>query len=95
MDTNSYGGITLNSAISKVLESLILDRLEPLFMEAGMPHPNQRQHISPSFTLGRGVRQGYILSPALVLLVKGPLLRQLQSQSIGASVNNTYAREYQ
>ena len=41
LDTNSYRGITLNSAISKVLESLILDRLEPLFSEAGVPHPNQ------------------------------------------------------
>ena len=41
LDVNSYRGITLNSVISKVLESLILDRLEPLFMEAGLPHPNQ------------------------------------------------------
>ena len=35
-DVNSYRGITLNSVISKVLESLILDRVE-----AGLPHPNQ------------------------------------------------------
>ena len=41
LDVNSYRGITLNSVISKVLESLILDRLEPLFVEAGLPHPNQ------------------------------------------------------
>ena len=41
LNTNSYRGITINSAISKVLETLILDRLEPLFMEAGVPHPNQ------------------------------------------------------
>ena len=41
LDTNSYRGITLNSVISKILESLILDRLEPLFTEAGIPHPNQ------------------------------------------------------
>jgi len=38
LDVNSYRGI---SVISKVLEYLILDRLEPLFMEAGLPHPNQ------------------------------------------------------
>ena len=49
------------------------------------------QHISPSFALGRGVRQGSIMSPALFLLVMDPLLRQLQSLSIGASVNNMYA----
>ena len=170
LDVNSYRGITLNSVLSKVLETLILNRLEPLFMEAGIPHPNQSayrkgvscadaifatqevinrylqegskvymclydlqkafnsvefpvllkrlfdvgvnsktwrilrswytdcrssvrlgQHVSHSFTLGRGVRQGSILSPALFLLVMDPLLRQLQSFSIGASVNNMYA----
>ena len=41
LNANSYRGITLNSVISKVLETLILNRLEPLFMEAGVPHPNQ------------------------------------------------------
>ena len=40
-NVNSYRGITLNSVISKVLECLILDRLEPLFMDAALPHPNQ------------------------------------------------------
>ena len=53
-------------------------------------------HMSPSFPLGRarGVRQGSILSPALFLLVMDLLLRQLQSQSIGISVNSTYAGGY-
>ncbi|CAI7991574.1 RNA-directed DNA polymerase from mobile element jockey [Geodia barretti] len=37
LNANSYRGITLNSVISKVLETLILNRLEPLFMEAGLP----------------------------------------------------------
>ena len=170
LNVNSYRGITLNSVISKVLETLILNRLEPLFMEAGLPHRNQSayrksvscadaifatqevlnrylmdggkvymclydlenafdsvefsvllrrlfdvgvnsnkwrilrswytdsqssvclgQHVSSPFTLGCWVRQGSILSPALFLLVKDPLLRQLQSLSIGASVNNMYA----
>ena len=170
LDVNSYRGITINSVISKLLESLILSRLEPLFAEAGLPHPNQSayrkkvscadaifstqevinrylqegskmymclydlqkafdsiefpvilkrlfeigvnsktwrilhswysncqcsvrlgQHISPSFTVGRGVRQGSVLSPALFLVVMDPLLRQLQSHSMGASVNNMYA----
>ena len=46
--------------------------------------------MSPPFALGRGVRQVSILSPALFLLIMDPLLRQLQSLSIGASVNNMY-----
>ena len=170
LDLNSYRGIILNSVISKILESLILDRLNPLFTEAGLPHPNQSayrkgvscadaifatqeiinryiqegsrvymclyylqkafdsveipvllgrlfqagvnsktwrllrswyedcstsirlgQHLSTPFALERGVRQGSILSPSLFLLVMDPLLRQLQSLSIGASVNNMFA----
>ena len=38
LNVKSYRGITLNSVISKVLETSIFNRLEPLFMEA---HPNQ------------------------------------------------------
>ena len=49
------------------------------------------QHVSPPFALGRGVRQGPVLSPALFLLIMDPLLRQLQTLTIGASVNNMYA----
>ena len=49
------------------------------------------QHVSPSFSLGWNVRQGSILSPALFLLVMNPLLRQLQSPSIRATVNHMYA----
>ena len=41
LDVNSYRGNTLNSAVSKVLEYLILDRLELLFSDSGLPHPNQ------------------------------------------------------
>ena len=51
LDVNSYRGITLNPVvvISKVLELLILQRLEPLFRDAGIPHPNQsayRKNVS-------------------------------------------------
>ena len=154
--------------MSKVLELLILQRLEPLFRDAGIPHPNQSayrknvscadaifatqevinrylqegiyvclydlqkafvsiefpvllkrlfdagvnsktwhilnswyidcqtsvrlgQHLSPLFSLGRGVRQGSILSPSLFLLIIDPLLRELQSLSVGTSVNGMYA----
>ena len=48
------------------------------------------QHVSSPFRLGRGVQQGSVFSPALFLLVIDPLLRELQSLSIGALVNNMY-----
>ena len=37
--------------------------------------------------MGRGVKQGLVLSPALLLLVMAPLLRQLESLGLGLSVN--------
>ena len=37
---NSYRGITLSSVISKVLYR-VSPRLEPFFLEANIPHPNQ------------------------------------------------------
>ena len=39
--TNNYRRITVNSVISKVLEILVLSRLEPTLSEAGFPHLNQ------------------------------------------------------
>ena len=51
------------------------------------------QSSSP-FTLQRGERQGSILSPSLFLLVMDPLLKQLQSASLGLSIHNTYAGGY-
>ena len=41
LNVNSYRGITLNSVISKIMELLILNRVNPVLMEAGFPHPNQ------------------------------------------------------
>ena len=41
LKTDSYRGITLTSMISKVLEFLVLDRLESVFVSAGLPHINQ------------------------------------------------------
>lgn len=66
LNTNSYRGITLNSVISKVLETLILNRLEPLFMEAGLPHPNQtayRKHVSCADAIFFHPRSDKPLSP--------------------------------
>ena len=41
LKTDSYRGITLTSMISKVLEFLVLERLESVFVSAGLPHVNQ------------------------------------------------------
>ena len=43
--------------------------------------------MSPFF--GRGVKQGSVLSKALVM---APLLRQLQASELGLTVNDFYAR---
>ena len=41
LDINSHRGITLTSVFAKVLESLLLSRLQCHFTEKGIPHLNQ------------------------------------------------------
>ena len=41
LSVDSYRGVTLTSMVAKVLEFLVLQRLQPVFMEAGLPHVNQ------------------------------------------------------
>jgi hypothetical protein len=41
LDTHSYRGITLTSVLAKVLESLLLTRLQCHYSEKGIPHLNQ------------------------------------------------------
>ena len=163
-------GITLTSALAKILESLVLSHLRSHLTERGIPHLNQTAyrekvscaeaifstlevvsqysqknermymclydlqkafdsvqypvllkrlydagvdgkawrlirswynrpkcrvrvngHLSSAFTLDRGILQGSVLSPVLFLLVMDPLLRCLQSSSLGPSISNTYA----
>ena len=42
--------------------------------------------MSDTFELGRGVKQGSVLSPTLFLIVMDPLLRVLESSGLGLSV---------
>ena len=39
-NVDSYRGITLTSMNSKVLEFLLLEQLESVFLEVGLPHVN-------------------------------------------------------
>ena len=41
LNADSYLGITITSVIAKVLEFLILERMECIFLESGIPHINQ------------------------------------------------------
>ena len=41
LDPNNYRGITLTSVISKCFEIAILNRINPLLLEKGFPHPGQ------------------------------------------------------
>ena len=167
---NNYRGITVNSMFSKVLEILILLRLEPTLSEVDFPHLNQsayRKHTgctdaifatqkliaryisegstvymclfdlqkafdsiefpvlldklfsigingktrrlirnwyesgkcfvhfaglsSAPFPVERGVHQGSILSPTLIM---NPLLLTLEASGLGLSVNNLYGGAY-
>ena len=41
LNADSYRGITITSVIAKVLEFLILEKMECIFLESGIPHINQ------------------------------------------------------
>ena len=45
LDTNSCHGITLTPVHAKVLELLILDRLQDMLMEKGLPLLNQTGYL--------------------------------------------------
>ena len=47
-------------------------------------------HLTPLFTLERGVLQGSVLSPILFLLVMDPLLQTLENKNLGPNISGTY-----
>ena len=47
-------------------------------------------HLTPLFTLERGVLQGSVLSPILFLLVMDPLLQTLENKNLGPNIYGTY-----
>ena len=46
--------------------------------------------LSNAFPIQRGVRQGSVLSPTLFLLVMDPLLKKLESASLGLKINDLF-----
>ena len=45
LKVDSYRGVTLSSVIAKVLELVILERMMPILIDAGIPHENQTAYI--------------------------------------------------
>ena len=45
LKVDSYRSVTLSSAIAKVLELVILERMMPILIDAGIPHENQTAYI--------------------------------------------------
>ena len=50
--------------------------------------------LSEEYSEQTGVKQGYVLSRALLLLVMDPLLKQLQSTQLGPTVNEFYSGRF-
>ena len=47
--------------------------------------------MSTEFCIGRGVKQGSVLSPTLFIILMDPLLQQLESSKLGLTINGFYA----
>ena len=62
-------------------------RLLKSWYEGGSCQVKLDGKLSRHLPIGRGVRQGSVLSPALFLLVMDPLLRQLQASGLGLTIN--------
>ena len=69
-------------------------RLLKNWYEGGSCQARLDGKLSQSFPVGRGVKQGSVLSPALFLLMMDRLLRQLQASGLGLTINTYYAGGY-
>ena len=80
LDKNSYRGITVTSVLAKVHEYLILEKLNVVLLESGVPHVNQtayRRHMgcadaifAMQETIAKHVREGTTVHMCLYDLQK-------------------------
>ena len=50
--------------------------------------------VSATYSVGRDVKQGSVLSPSLLLQVLDPLLTELQASGLWLLINNFYAEGF-
>ena len=65
-------------------------RIIKSWYEGGSCCVKVEDRLSNAFPVQRGVRQGSVLSPTLFLLVMDPLLKKLETESLGLKINDLY-----
>ena len=65
-------------------------RIIKSWYEGGSCCVKVEDRLSNAFPVQRGVRQGSVLSPTLFLLVMDPLLKKLETASLGLKINDLY-----
>ena len=89
----------LQKAFGSVEFPMLLDHLFSIgktwriinsWYEGGSCCVKVEDRLSNAFPVQRGVRQGSVLSPTLFLLVMDPLLKKLETASLGLKINDLY-----